>query len=92
MKYVYQDAKDKNKAGIFIYTKGEPDGKAYVDEKCTVQFKSSELKDAFMKRAIISSSGTFIIPTILSTEENGIMSVGCIVDGGTLTKFVSVAD
>lgn len=91
MKPIYQDAKDQNKAGTFIYTKGE-DGKAYVDEECTVQFKASELKDAYMKRAIISSSGEFIIPTILSTEGNGITSVGCIVDGGTLVKFASVAD
>ena len=91
MKYVYQDAKDQNKAGTFIYTKGA-DGKAYVDEECTVQFKASELKDAYMKRAIISSSGDFIIPTVLSTEENGITSVGCITEGGTLAKFTSVAD
>ena len=49
---VYDDAKDKNVAAIVIYGKGS-DGKAYADANGTTQLKTSELKDAFLKRAII---------------------------------------
>lgn len=93
MKYVYQDAKDQNKVGTFIYVAGDDDTTAYVDEKRTTPFKASELKDAFMKRAIIvSGSAEWILPTTLSVNENGTVSVGCLVDGGTLVIFTSVAD
>ena len=52
MDKIYNDAKDKNVAAVIIYAKGS-DGKAYKDADGTEQFKTSELQDAFYKRAFI---------------------------------------
>ena len=61
MERVFNDAKDKNVAALMIYSKGS-DGKAYVDAACTTQFKTSILKDAFLKRAIINISDVYYVP------------------------------
>lgn len=61
MERVFNDAKDKNVAALMIYGKGS-DGKAYVDAACTTQFKTSILKDAFLKRAIINISDVYYVP------------------------------
>ena len=53
MDRIYDDAKDKNIAAVIIYAKGS-DGKAYKDADGTDQFKTSELRDAFCKRALLS--------------------------------------
>ena len=52
MERIFNDAKDKNVAAVVVYIKGS-DGKAYKDAAGTVQFKTSELKDGFFKRALI---------------------------------------
>lgn len=59
---VYDDAKDKNVAAVIIYGKGS-DGKAYVDAEGTTQLKTSELKEAFLKRAIIKIGDDYFVPT-----------------------------
>lgn len=61
MNVIYDQAKDKNVAAIVIYGKSA-DTKAYVDSGCTTQFKTSELKDAFIKRAIIQIATEYFIP------------------------------
>ena len=52
MEKLYNDAKDKNVSATYIYGK-TGDTKAYADSGCTVQMKTSELKEAFLKRALI---------------------------------------
>ena len=59
---VYDDAKDKNVAAVIIYGKGS-DGKAYVDAEGTTQLKTSELKEAFVKRALIKIGDDYFVPT-----------------------------
>lgn len=59
---VYDDAKDKNVAAVIIYGKGV-DGKAYVDAEGTIQLKTSELKEAFLKRALIKIGDDYFVPT-----------------------------
>lgn len=59
---VYDDAKDKNIAAVIIYGKGT-DGKAYVDAEGTTQLKTSELKEAFLKRALIKIGEDYFVPT-----------------------------
>ena len=59
----FQRAEDKNVAAVAIYEKsGET--KAYKDAACTQQFYTSELKNAFIKGAIIvlASSAGYVIP------------------------------
>lgn len=55
MTKIYDQAKDKNVAAIIIYGKsGETSSpSAYVDSECTVKYKTSELQDVFLKRAVI---------------------------------------
>lgn len=65
MDKIFDQAKDKNVAAIVIYGKGS-DGKAYADADGTTQLKTSELKDAFLKRAIIQIGTEYFIPVAFS--------------------------
>ena len=65
MEKIFDQAKDKNVAAIVIYGKGS-DGKAYADANGTTQLKTSELKDAFLKRAIIQIGTEYFIPVTFS--------------------------
>ena len=63
MDKIYDDAKDKNVAAVIIYVKGS-DEKAYKDADGTNQFKTSELQDAFYKRALIYyGTNKYYVPT-----------------------------
>lgn len=65
MEKIFDQAKDKNVAAMIIYGKGS-DGKAYADANGTTQLKTSELKDAFLKRAIIQIGTEYFIPVTFS--------------------------
>ena len=69
MDKIFDQAKDKNVAAIVIYGKGS-DKKAYTDSACTVQFKTSELQDAFLKRAVIKIGEAYFIPTGFTVSSN----------------------
>lgn len=63
MDKIYNDAKDKNVAAVIIYAKGS-DGKAWKDSEGKVQFTTSELEDAFFKRALIHyGTDMYYVPT-----------------------------
>lgn len=69
MEKIFDQAKDKNVAAIVIYGKGV-DGKAYADAEGTTQLKTSELKDAFLKRAVIQIGTDYFIPVSFSVASN----------------------
>ena len=69
MEKLYNDAKDKNVSATYIYGKSS-DTKAYVNSGCTIQMKTSELKEAFLKRAIIVIGDAFYIPVSFSVSSN----------------------
>ena len=69
MEKLYNDAKDKNVSATYIYGK-TGDAKAYADSGCTVQMKTSELKEAFLKRALIVIGNNFYIPVSFSVTSN----------------------
>lgn len=69
MEKIFDQAKDKNVAAIVIYGKGS-DGKAYADADGTTQLKTSELKDAFLKRAVIQIGTEYFIPVSFSVSSN----------------------
>lgn len=69
MDKIFDQAKDKNVAAIVIYGKGS-DGKAYADANGTTQLKTSELKDAFLKRAVIQIGTEYFIPVTFSIASN----------------------
>ena len=71
----FQRAEDKNVAAVAIYEKsGET--KAYKDAACTQQFYTSELKNAFIKGAVIvlASSAGYVIP-VKYAESSSVGSV-----------------
>lgn len=71
MERIFDQAKDKNVAAIIIYGKsGESSPAAYADSACTVKMKTSELKDAFLKRAVIQIGSDYFIPTGFSVSSN----------------------
>ena len=69
MEKIFDQAKDKNVAAIIIYGKGA-DGKAYANAEGTTQLKTSELKDAFLKRAVIQIGTDYFIPVSFSVTSN----------------------
>ena len=73
---LFDDAKDKNVSATYIYGKAS-DTKAYTDEACTVQMKTSELREAVLKRAVIIIGDAVYIPVSFSVASN-VGSVGYI--------------
>lgn len=95
MAKIYDDAKDKNVAAVIIYGK-DTDGKAYVDAEGTTQFKTSELQDAFIKRALIKIGDDYFVPTGFSVASKiGTVTyakVGSTTGTAATATLVSVAD
>lgn len=71
MERIYDQAKDKNVAAIIIYGKsGESSPAAYADSACTVKMKTSELKDAFLKRAVVAIGTDYFTPVSFTVSSN----------------------
>lgn len=71
MNKIFQQAKDKNVAAVVIYgKKGESSPVAYSDAACTVKMKTSELKDAFLKRAVVQVGEDFFMPISFTVSSN----------------------
>ena len=66
---IFNDAKDKNVSAVVIYGKTS-DTKAYVNSDCTVQFKTSELKEAVVKRAVIIIGSDVYLPVSFTVSSN----------------------
>lgn len=60
MNKIFEQSKDLHVSASVIY--GKADGKAYVDEACTVQMTTAELKEAVIKRAIIQIGTDIFVP------------------------------
>ena len=94
MERIYNDAKDKNVAKIVVFVNAN---KAYLDDAHKVQYKTSELKDAFMKGCVLKTAeNTYAIPTNY-TEASKIGSVSAIMaastgDTVTVTRAAAIAD
>ncbi len=69
MDRIYQDLKDRFVVATVIYTKAS-DGKAYTDAATTEQFKTSDLKEAFLKGAIIKTATGYAYPTEYAESSN----------------------
>lgn len=91
MEKIYDQAKDKNVAAVVVYVSGAEIGAiqnntegakayAYADEDCTIKMKSSELKDAFIKRAIVNGGSMYLIPIAFNESST---AAGIIIYDGT---------
>ena len=95
---IFDHADDKNVAAIVIYGKAVPDGKAYVDKGCTKQFTNAELKNAFIKRAVICVGTNYFVPVSYAYASkvgsvNYVTTTGASADIKTvLTNLAAVAD
>ena len=83
---IFDQAKDKNVAALIIYAKSTADNKAYVDANYTIRFKTSDLKDAFLKRALILiGAGIEYFVPISYTESGHIGTVYYMKEGGPVS-------
>lgn len=94
MDKIFNQAKDKNVSAVIIYGKENDINElplAYADEACTIAMKESDLKDAFLKRAIIKIGECDYIPIVFKMVD-GIVTVGYIIageSGSLVVKSVS---
>lgn len=88
MTKIYKDAKDVPVAVTVIYT---DDGKAYADAACEEQFTTSELKDAFVKGALISIEDVGLVSPFQYSEDEGVGSVSYITPNGTTATSADIA-
>lgn len=90
MDKIYQDANDQHVAAVIIYKKAAQT-KAYADADCTVQLTTAELKDAFIKGAVIKlEDGAFVKP-IKYDETTSIGSVYYIKPNGATATSADIA-
>lgn len=90
MAKLFQDAKDVHVVATYIYGKGT-DSYAYKDSACTTKFTTSELKEAFLKGAIIvlASNAGFVKP-IKYAESSSVGSVYFIKPNGTTATSADI--
>lgn len=85
---IFDDAKDKNVRAICVYGDGS-DGKAYVDAANTTQFTNSELKEAFLKGAIVVIDDVYYAPVNYGLDESELGYVTYVkADSSTATTAV----
>lgn len=89
MDKVFEHANDLHVRATYIYKKAS-DTAAYVDAAGTVKFKTSELKDAFLKGAVINVSGKLYKPVSYS-EASKVGSVAYIVPNATTATSADIA-
>ena len=88
MDKIYDQLKDVHVAAVVIYAYS---GGAYADADHETQLKTSELKDAYIKGALISlGDGGFVSPFGYS-ESEGIGSVSYIVANATTATSADIA-
>ena len=90
MTKIYEDANEQHVRVIVIYKKANQT-KAYVDAAFTTQFKTSELKNAFLKGAVIKLDSGDIVKPIKYTESSNVGSVAYIVPNGTTATSADIA-
>lgn len=64
---VYEHANDLHVRAIIVYVKSNV---AYVDSACTTKMTTSQLRNAFFKRCIISENSKYYQPLVYSEAAN----------------------
>lgn len=91
MDKIYEDANEQHVRAFIIYSKST-DTKAYADADCTVQLTTSELKNLFIKGAVIAlpSNGGFVKP-VKYLETSSVGSVFYIKPNSTTATSADIA-
>lgn len=90
MTKIMQDAKDLHVVAVIIYKKNNQT-KAYKDAECTEQFTTSELKEAFIKGALIQLGDAEFVKPIKYAESSSVGSVYYITPNGTTATSADIA-
>ena len=95
MEKIYDQAKDKNVAAVVIYADID-NKKVYKDPEMTIQMTTSELKDAFVKRALVygvnsTSVASYFVPLAFVIIE-GVGSINVMTSDGSNVSLASIAD
>lgn len=85
MDKIFEQAKDLHVVATLVYNNG--DEFAYVDAECTTKFKVSELKEAFIKGAMIVIDEAFYAPVSFSAD-----SISYVKAAGELGTLKAEAD
>ena len=80
MDKIFEQAKDLHVVATIVYNKG--DEFAYADADCTKKFKASELKEVFIKGALIDVNGALY--NAVSFNEGSVNYVKAAGELGTL--------
>lgn len=90
MSKIYEDYKDVHVVATLVYKKtGET--KAYKDAACTEQYKTSELKEAFVKGAIVVLEDESMVVPVKYAESSSVGSVYYITPNGTTATSADIA-
>lgn len=90
MTKIYEDANEQHVRAIVIYKKANQT-KAYVDAEYTTQFTTSELKNAFIKGAIIKLDDGALVKPVKYAESSSVGSVYYITPNGTTATSADIA-
>lgn len=95
MDKIFGRAEDKYVRHYHLYCKATSDGKVYIDSECKTQATTSEVKNAFLKGALVDQAGKLYAITSYSEASKVativLLTVGAS-DAATLVKLVSKAD
>ena len=90
MDKIYEDANEQHVRAFIIYKKANQT-KAYADSTFETQLTTSELKNLFIKGAVIKLDSGDIVKPIKYTESSNIGSVCYIVPNGTTATSADIA-
>lgn len=86
MEKIFEQAKDLHVVATMVYGNGT-DTNAYADKACKVQFKASELKEVFVKGALIEINGGLYKATSFVDG-----AIGYVNASGEVETLMSAAD
>lgn len=90
MAKIYEDANEQHVRAIMIYKK-TAETKAYTDAACTVQFVTKDLKNAFIKGAVIVLEDGTLAKAVGYSESENVGTVKYIVPNGTTATSADIA-
>lgn len=90
MTKIYEDANEQHVRAILIYKKTS-ETKAYVDAAFTTQYTTSDLKNAFIKGAVIVLEDGSLVKPVKYAESSSVGSVSYITPNGTTVTSADIA-
>ena len=87
---IYEDANDQHVRAFMVYKKTS-ETKAYVDAAFTTQYTTSQLKDAFIKGALVKLEDGALVKPVKYSETSSVGSIFYIKPNGTTATSADIA-